>query len=82
MERKSMKEMIQISRLSEDTPSLTMSLVQDLGYDVITEAGNIIVEGREPLDTKVNRYTRQLLHQLRSSTNKIPIKATTIPYEY
>ena len=58
-----------------------MSLVQDLGYDNMNEAGNIIIEGRELLEKKGNQYTRQLLHQLRSPTNKIPRKTITIPYE-
>ena len=57
-----------------------MPLVQYLGYKGITEYGKRIVEGREPLE-KINKYTRQLLHQLRSPRNKIPGKATPISYE-
>ena len=58
-----------------------MPLVQELLYDIMTESGNIIVEGQKPLETKVNQYTRQILHQLRSPTNKTQRKATPITYE-
>ena len=47
-----------------------MLLVQYLGYYGMTESGDRILEGVETLETKGNQYTRQLLHQLRSPTNK------------
>ena len=43
MERESTKEIGQRGRLSEDTPTLYMPLVQELGYDGMTEDGNRIL---------------------------------------
>ena len=48
LERESMKEISRRSRLSEDKPPIAIPLFQELGYDGMTEAGNIIVKGREP----------------------------------
>ena len=76
-----MKYISRRSRLSKQSPPMTLTLVEDLGYDVITEFWYQLLLGIEPEGDIVNAHTKNLLGDIKSSTEDLTYKVHPISME-
>ena len=80
VEQSSMKEIIGIVRLSDKSPPMMISLLEQLEYNGMAEVGDEILLGREICQNTGNEFIGAFIRKLKSVTVTLPDKSS--PHHY